>query len=105
MLVLCVLLLGIFNTNWTVSAAALLEYSPAGDKSSYVALSNLINFLPAAVSPIILGMIIGTAGLGYPPAFMLCGVTGVIAVLFALLIKGRKNNSSPSSTVTVEGGL
>jgi MFS family permease len=83
----CSLLAGILLTHWSVSAPALLEFSPAGDKSSYVAIANLIGFAPAAAAPLAYGSLIQR--FGYAPAFVLAAVAGLLALIPAFRLRPR----------------
>jgi MFS family permease len=78
---------GIMLAHWSVSAPALLEFSPEGDKSSYVAIANLVGFVPATVGPLLFGSLI--QGPGYLAAFAVAGVVGLLALLPALSLRRR----------------
>ena len=99
-LILCTLLVGMLNSGWAVSVPALLEYSPDGDKSGYIAIANLIGFPFALAGPLLIGSII--EGNGYPMAFIMTGVTGLAAFAISLAIRGRRQMSHPHQEVTVD---
>ena len=87
-LALCAALAGVLSTHWSVSAPALLEYSPEGDKSAYVAVANIMAFVPAALGPLIYGGLIQKAG--FNPAFCLAGAIGLAATVSALTLRHRR---------------
>ncbi len=80
-------LLGIMGISWSVTAPAVLEYSPDGDKSSPVALANFTLVPAAATGPMLMQWVINNYG--YKPAFLLAIIIAVIAAIFALFIKER----------------
>ena len=86
-LALCALLAGAMSTHWSISAPALLEFSPEGDKSAYVAMANIIAFVPASLGPLIYGGLIQRAGFEW--AFMVAGVAGLAAAVPAMTLKRR----------------
>ncbi len=88
-LMLCSVLLGLLTTHWSVSAPALLELSPPGDKSPYVATANIAGFLPSCLGPLLLGRLI--QGQGYPVAFTAAGALGLCACALALTVRGRRD--------------
>ena len=83
----CSVMCGALTTHWSVSGPALLELSPEGDKSGYVAAANMIGFVPAAVGPILFGGLIEHAG--YTVTFIAAGVCGIAAIAPAMAIRGR----------------
>jgi len=94
-LVVCSLLIGILQTHWSVSAPALLELSPPGDKSPYVAMANLAGFFPAMLAPMLFGGVIASAG--YLPAFLIATLAGGVSFLIALTIRGRHKGILPAN--------
>lgn len=102
-LVLCSVLVGVVGANWAVSGPALLELSPAGDKSAYVALANLVALLPATVGPLLIGGVIAAAG--YPSAFLLAGLAGLLAFCAALSIRGRHAHAPVSRATSRKSEL
>ena len=84
----CSLLVGVLTTHWSVVAPALLELSPEGDKSGYIAIANMSGFLPASIGPLVFALLIKDAG--YPPAFLAAGGCGLAAFCIALTIRNRK---------------
>ena len=84
----CALLSGILGTYWSVSAPALLEFSPEGDKSGYVAMANIVAFVPAALGPILYGGLIQRAGFTW--AFAVAGAAGLAALLPSLTLRRKK---------------
>lgn len=97
----CTLLAGVLSTHWSVSAPALLELSPDGDKSAYVAVANLVAFVPASVGPMIYGGLI--QDVGFAAAFGVAGAAGLAATLPALLIRRRvRGETAPARMVQEE---
>jgi MFS family permease len=90
----CSLLAGVLLAHWSVSAPALLEFSPEGDKSSYVAIANLIGFVPATVGPLLFGGLI--QGWGYSAAFAAAGLIGLLALFPALGLRRRSVSATPA---------
>jgi hypothetical protein len=88
----CALLAGVLGTHWSISAPALLEFSPAGDKSGYVALANIFAFVPASLGPLIYGGLIQRSGFVW--AFALAGGAGLAAVVPAMTLK-RRDRTGP----------
>ncbi|MHB9131446.1 MAG: MFS transporter [Armatimonadota bacterium] len=86
-LAFCSLLVGVLNTHWSVVGPAMLELSPEGDKSGYVAIANMASFLPATVGPLLFAFLIKDAG--YQPAFIAAAICGLAAFLPALTIRNR----------------
>ncbi len=91
-LALCAALGGVLSTHWSVSAPALLEFSPAGDKSAYVAVANLVAFVPASLGPLVYGGLIQRVG--FEPAFWVAGAIGLAAAVPALMLR-RRESSAP----------
>ena len=83
----CTLLAGVLSTHWSISAPALLEFSPDGDKSAYVAMANIVAFVPASLGPLIYGGLIQR--MGFDSAFALAGVAGLAAAVPAMTLKRR----------------
>ena len=95
-LALCALLTGVLSTHWSVSAPALLEYSPEGDKSAYVAVANILAFVPAAIGPVMYGGLIQRVG--FASAFCVAGIAGLAATMLAFTLRKRDTtHSTPSS--------
>lgn len=82
LLFLCSFLVGMLIGHWAVFMPALLLLTPPGDRSITIALVNLVLFIPASLSPLVLGWIIDHHG--YPLAFRMCQVAGLLAVLSGL---------------------
>jgi MFS family permease len=80
-------LLGMMGISWAVTAPAVLEFSPDGDKSSPVALANFTLVPAAAAGPMIMQWVINNYG--YKPAFLLSTIIAIIAAIFALFIRER----------------
>jgi len=80
-------LLGMMGISWSVTAPAVLEFSPDGDKSSPVALANFTLVPAAAAGPMIMQWVINNYG--YKPAFLLSMSIAVVAAIFALFIHER----------------
>ncbi|MHB1001045.1 MAG: MFS transporter [Armatimonadota bacterium] len=87
-LVLCSLLMGVLSSNWAVSAPAMLEFSPDGDKSSYIAVTNVLSFFPAALGPVVMASYITSHGYEY--ALHIALAAGIAAILFALTIRCKQ---------------
>lgn len=81
------LLAGMLNALWAVSGPAMLELSPEGDKSGYIAMANLIGFIPTTVGYLLIGLLIGVWG--FHIAFVAVCVAGGLAFLVGLSIRGR----------------
>lgn len=94
-LTLCALLCGAFITLWTVSGPAMLELSPDGDKSGFIAMVNLAAFPASALGPVLMGGII--EGYGYQVAFIIAAVIAGLALLPALGIRGRTGAHVPTT--------
>jgi MFS family permease len=90
-LLVCSLLVGLLTAHWSVSAPALLELSPSGDKSPYIAMANIAGFLPSLIGPLLLGHLIERQG--YPAAFLVALVLGLCATGLALTVRGRRNTA------------
>lgn len=84
----CALMAGVLSTHWSVSAPALLEFSPEGDKSAFVAVANLVGFVPASLGPLVYGGLIERTG--FVPAFVVAGLAGIAAAVPALMLRGRR---------------
>ncbi len=80
-------LIGMMGISWAVTAPAVLEFSPDGDKSSSIALSNFTLVPAAAAGPMIMQWIINNYG--YKPAFLLSIIIAIVAAIFALFINQR----------------
>jgi MFS family permease len=80
-------LLGMMGISWAVTAPAVLEFSPDGDKSSPVALANFTLVPAAATGPMLMQWVINNYG--YKPAFLLSIGIAVTAAMFALFIRER----------------
>ena len=87
LLAACALLAGALSTHWSISAPALLEFSPDGDKSAYVAMANIVAFVPASLGPLIYGGLIQRAGFEW--AFVVAGVAGLAAAVPAMTLRRR----------------
>jgi len=87
MLVVCSLLTGLLVTHWSVGAPALLELSPAGDKSGYIAVANMAALPSSVLGPLLLARLVD--GSGYHAAFLLAAIAGCIALCIALTIRKR----------------
>lgn len=81
------LLLGTLYVIWVVSGPAMLELSPEGDKSGYIALINLATLPAAVIGPLLMGGII--KAFGFHPAFLLAIAISGLALIPALLIRSR----------------
>ena len=81
------LMVGVLTVHWSVSAPALLELSPPGDKSGYIAMANLAGFLPAMAGPLVMGAVIQQRS--YHAAFVIAALAGLLAAGFALAIRDR----------------
>jgi MFS family permease len=88
----CTFVTGMLTTSWAVTAPAMLELSPDGDKSAYIALTNLAALAPATVGPFIMAGLI--EGSGYRAAFLATAVAGVLAFFVALTLRGRTTGRS-----------
>lgn len=86
-LAVCALLAGVLSTHWSISAPALLELSPEGDKSGYVAMANMAAFVPATVGPLLYGGLAQRAGFEW--AFAVAGVSGLAAAVPALTLRRK----------------
>ncbi len=82
LLFLCSFLVGMLIGHWAVFMPALLLLTPPGDRSITIALVNLVLFIPASLSPLLLGWIIDHHG--YPLPFRVCLAAGLLAVLSGL---------------------
>lgn len=90
----CTLLMGVLNTAWAVSVPAMLEFSPAGDKSGYIAIANLLGFPCAIAGPLCLGGLI--EGRGFTSAFALAALAGLLAWAAALSLRApRRSPAAP----------
>ncbi|OPZ84800.1 MAG: Major Facilitator Superfamily protein [bacterium ADurb.Bin429] len=87
MLTVCALLLGTFITLWAITGPAVLELSPDGDKSGFVAIVNVAAFPANAFGPLLMGAVINLAG--YRPAFLLAIGIAAFALIPALLLRRR----------------
>lgn len=87
-LVGCSLLVGILTVQWAVTAPAMLELSPDGDKSTYIAIANLATLPAAVIGPLLFALLI--EGCGYQAALGLALVAGVAACGLALMIRERR---------------
>ncbi|MHB9025530.1 MAG: MFS transporter [Armatimonadota bacterium] len=99
-LVICSLLVGVLTTHWSVGGPALLELSPPGDKSSYIAISNLVNFLPSVIGPLVFAGLI--EGPGYPAAFIGALLVGLAAFAAGLTLRARRAQSAGEPTLDRE---
>lgn len=86
-LALAFLLAGVLNMPWTVTLPAMLEYSPPGDKSGYIAIANVISLLPAVFGALFIGYSINAWG--YPVAFMVAGISAVASFLLGMTLCNR----------------
>ncbi len=102
-LTLCALLLGTFITLWAITGPAVLELSPDGDKSGYVAIVNVAAFPANAFGPLLMGAIINLAG--YQPAFLLAMGIAALALLPALLLRRRPAPHPAPHSVAPHGPL
>ena len=93
LLVLATLLLGVLNAHWSVTGPALLELSPPGDKSGYIAIANMALFIPSALAPLLLGVLIDQRG--YLPAFTAAAVAGLLAFAISLTLRNRPRQPEP----------
>jgi len=84
---LAFLLAGVLNTPWSVTGPAMLEYSPPGDKSGYIAIANVVCLLPAAFGALFIGYSINAWG--YPTAFVVAGISGLVAFLLGMTLRNR----------------
>ncbi len=84
----CSMLIGLLTTHWSASGPAMLEYSPEGDKSGYIAIANVAGFVPGLVGPLLLALLID--GAGYHAAFLAALLAGLLALVLALMIRGRR---------------
>ncbi len=87
----CTLLTGVLGTHWSISAPALLEFSPDGDKSAYVAMAGIVAFVPASLGPLVYGGLIQHSG--YEWAFAVAGVAGLAAAVPAMTLKRRSREA------------
>lgn len=90
-------LAGVLNTHWSVTGPAMLELSPPGDKSGYVAMANIVGFLPGTLGALLLGRSIDVWG--YTPAFIIAGAAGALALLIALTIRNRPTATDGARTL------
>jgi MFS family permease len=94
LLTLCALLLGTFITLWSITGPAMLELSPDGDKSGFVAVVNLATFPAGALGPLLMGAVI--SGGGYRAAFLLAAIIAGLALIPALTLRRRAHTSTPT---------
>ncbi len=88
---LCSLLMGVQNALWAVGGPSLLELSPPGDKSSFVAIAYMLGFPGTAFGPMLLAFIISGPS-GYSGAFMVALIVGVLSFIVALSLKKRETH-------------
>jgi len=84
---LAFLLAGVLNTPWAVTIPAMLEFSPPGDKSGYIAIANVASLLPAVFGALFIGYSINAWG--YHVAFAVAAVSGILAFLLGLTLHTR----------------
>jgi len=87
LLALAFVLAGVLNTAWSVTGPAMLELSPPGDKSGYIAIANVVGFFPAIIGAMLMGL--SVKYWGYPVAFTLAGAFGAAAFLVGLTLRAR----------------
>jgi|GEM_PF-4898976 len=95
-LVLAFLFAGMLNMPWSVTLPAMLEYSPPGDKSGYIAIANVISLLPAVFGALFIGYSINAWG--YPVAFMVAGASGIVSFLLGMTLRTRSAPRSAAPT-------
>jgi len=95
-LIICSLLVGLLSSHWAVGMPALLELSPEGDKSGYIAVANLAAFPPAAGGPLLIAFLI--EGPGYHAAFLLAALAGLAAFTSGLMMRFRATRPLPPPT-------
>ncbi len=76
---------GILNTQWSVFMPAVLDLSPSGDKSTFIATANMASLLPVLLGPLAIGGLIERAG--FPTAFVTAGVISLAALAIALTLR------------------
>ncbi len=94
-LLFCSLLSGLLITHWSVGAPALLKLSPAGDKSGYIALANMLALPSSVFGPLLIAHLID--GSGYQAGFLFAAIAGLIALLIALTLRPRTPGASADS--------
>jgi len=94
-------LAGVLNTHWSVTGPAMLELSPPGDKSGYVAVANMVGFLPSTLGALLLGRSIDVWG--YTPAFIIAAAAGVLALLIGFTIRNRSAISGETFAPKIAG--
>ncbi|MHB0934920.1 MAG: MFS transporter [Armatimonadota bacterium] len=98
LLALAFVLAGVLNTAWSVTGPAMLELSPPGDKSGYIAIANVIGFFPAVLGALLMGYSVKIWG--YSVAFTLAAIFGAAAFLVALTL--RRRAARPADTPAPE---
>jgi len=93
LLMLCALLSGLLITHWSVGAPALLELSPRGDKSGYVAVANMLALPSSVFGPLLIAHLID--GVSYSAGFLLAAIAGILALLVALTLSPRAATDNP----------
>jgi MFS family permease len=78
---------------WAVFGPAVLAFSPDGDKSSYVAVLNVLTVLPTLVGPLLLALLIRHAG--HNVAFVAAADIGLLALVCAWGIGRRRGPATP----------
>lgn len=100
-LLLCALLSGLLITHWSVGAPALLELSPPGDKSGYIAIANMLALPSSVCGPLLIAHLID--GNSYSAGFLLAAFAGVLALCAALTIRPRSAATvAPARVVETE---
>lgn len=99
-LIACALLLGVFNTIWVITGPAMLELSPDGDKSGYVAMVYFASFPAIAAGPLLMGWV--REHYGFTPTFLLAGAFAVIALLAALTLRPRATLTPAAHSVPTD---